>query len=57
MNLSQFMLINVMLIKRVYLHSSQTQTILLVTLAYLTVSRNANLFVHEKLTKLLSWSF
>ena len=51
---------NVMVMKIMYLHSSQTQITLnyiiltLITLlAYFAVSRNANLFVHERLTNLL----
>ena len=43
----------VMVIKRVNLHSSQMQTILLITLLAHGISLNANLFIHEKLTKLL----
>ena len=40
--------------KIMYLHFSQTQTILVVNtlLAYFVVSRNANLLVHERLTNL-----
>ena len=60
MNLSQYMLISVMVMKIMYLHFSQTQITLnyiiltLITLlAYFAVSRNANLFVHERLTNLL----
>ena len=60
MNLSQDMLIIVMVMKIMYLHFSQTQITLnyiilaLITLlAYSAVSRNPNLFVHERLTNLL----
>ena len=60
MNLSQYMLISVMVMKIMYLHFSQTQITLnyiiltLITLlAYFAVSRNANLFVHERLANLL----
>ena len=60
MNLSQYMLISVMVMKIMYLHFSQTQITLnyiiltLITLlAYFAVSRNANFFVHERLTNLL----
>ena len=44
-----------MVMKIMYLHFSQTETILvLITLlAYFAISRNANLFVHERLTNLL----
>ena len=41
-----------------YLHSLRTQTILTVSrLDNFTVSRNTNVFVHEKLSNLLSWTF
>ena len=59
MNLGQYMLISAMVMKIMYLHFSQTQITLnyiiltLITLlAYFAVSRNGNLFVHERLTNL-----
>ena len=55
MNLSQYMLISIVVIKIMYLCSSQMQTVweLITLLAYFAVSRNANICVHERLTNLL----
>ena len=63
MNLSQYMLISVMVMKIVYLHFSQTQITLnyiltlIALLAYFAVSQNSNLFVREILTNLLYRTF
>ena len=59
MNLSQYMLVSVTVMKIMYLHFSQTKITLnyiiltLITLlAYFPVSRSANLFFYERLTNL-----
>ena len=60
MNLSQYMLISVMVMKIMYVNFSQTQItlnyiipMLITLLAYFAVSRHVKLFIHERLTNLL----
>ena len=59
MNLSQYELINVMSIKKQCpcIPRKHKPFWELIILAYFAVSRNANLFVHEKLTRRLTTTF
>ena len=64
MNLNQYMLISVTVMKIMHLHFSQTQItlnyiilVLITLLAYFAVSQNANIFVHERLANLFHRTF